>query len=131
MKIMNNLPILDAAQQQGNNGGGTGYSGGGNIPSVAYGSEQATQIALSYFGAGGAAKGPANNVSVNGPIEGGGTTYYAISFTLGDATCSCNVDATDGHVYAASETVNGIETNLDQNGNPDLVYDHNTGQQLS
>ncbi len=109
-------------QQQSNNGGGTNAS---------YGSEQATQIALSYFGAGGAAKGPANNVSVNGPIEGGGTTYYTVSFDLGAAHCQCNVDATDGHVYAASETTDGVETNLDENGNPDLVYDHNTGEQLS
>ena len=112
-------------QQQNNNGGD------GNVPGVTVSSDQATEKALSFFGAGGAAKGPANNVSVRGPIEGGGTTYYAISFNLGDATCSCNVDATDGHIYAASETVNGIETNLDENGNPDLVYDHNTGEQVS
>ena len=112
-------------QQQNNNGGD------GNVPGVTVSSDQATEKALSFFGAGGAAKGPANNVSVRGPIEGGGTTYYAISFNLGDATCSCNVDATDGHIYAASETVNGIETNLDENGNPDLVYDQNKGEQVS
>ncbi len=95
---------------------------------VSYDSNEATNIALEFFGAGGAAKGPANNVSVRGPIEGGGTIYYAIAFDLGDARCECNVDATDGHIYAASETVNGIETNLDENGNPIGSYDHNEGE---
>ncbi len=119
------------SQQQSSNNNNSGNNSGSNEgPSVKYDSNEATNIALEYFGAGGAAKGPANNVSVSGPIEGGGTTYYAISFTLGDAYCQCNVDATDGHIYAASETANGIEHVLDENGDVEFSYDHNEGEQV-
>jgi predicted small lipoprotein YifL len=84
----------------------------------AYSSDDAIQIATTAMGAGGQAKGQANNVTVSGPTEGGGTTYYVVEFDLGDVHYSVNVDATDGHVYNATQVFNGQQMAVEDDGTP-------------
>lgn len=85
---------------------------------LAYSSDDAIQIATTAMGAGGQAKGQANNVTVSGPTEGGGTTYYVVEFDLGDVHYSVNVDATDGHVYNATQVFNGQQMAVEDDGTP-------------
>ena len=80
--------------------------------------EQCIQTACDYVGAGGQAKGPANNLVAEGPIVGGGTTYYNVDFDLGDVHYSIMVNAVDGVVVSGTQTFNGVMQLLDDNGLP-------------
>ena len=80
--------------------------------------EQCIAIACAHVGAGGAAKGEAQNVKARGPVTGGGTVYYEVELDLGDVHYSVTVDATNGHVIGADQTHAGTRTLLDEQGNP-------------
>ena len=80
--------------------------------------EQCIAIACAHVGAGGAAKGEAQNVRARGPVTGGGTVYYEVELDLGDVHYGVTVDATDGHVIGADQTHAGTRTLLDEQGNP-------------
>jgi serine/threonine-protein kinase len=88
-----------------------------NVP--LYSKEECMQTAFDTAGAGGAATGDPMNVDFEGPIDGGGTVYYAIEFDLGDAHFEMMVDATtnttisgtmyfDGHTYLIDSAGNQV-----------------------
>ena len=103
----------------------SGSSDGGM--GVKYTADDAYQIAAEYADAGGS-RAMATNPNVSGPIEGGGTIYYKVEFDCGESHFSCNVDATDGHVYSASATEGSKEMMLGDNGEVETTYDHETGE---
>ena len=79
--------------------------------------EQCIAIACAHVGAGGAAKGEAQNVKARGPVTGGGTVYYEVELDLGDVHYSVTVDATSGNVIGADQTHAGTRVLLDKDGN--------------
>ena len=83
-----------------------------------YSRDECIAIATDAMGAGGQAKGPANNISSTDLIEGGGTLYCVVEFDLGDVHYTVTVDAVDGGVINSSETFNGVERMLDEDGVP-------------
>ena len=80
--------------------------------------EGAIAMACDHVGAGGQAKGEAQNVTANGPITGGGTIYYVVELDLGDVHYTVTVDAVDGNVINADQVHAGTRTLLDENGDP-------------
>lgn len=76
---------------------------------------QCINIALVHVGAGGQAKGEANNVTAR-QVTGGGTVYYVVELDLGDVHYTVNVDAIDGNVIGADSTHAGTRTLLDEQG---------------
>lgn len=102
-----------------NNNSGTSNSNDSDDSMIPrYTKEECMQAAYSYAGAGGGAKGPANNTSIEGPIEGGGTTYYNVDFDLGYVHYHIMVDALSGSVVSGDQTFNGTTQLLDDNGDP-------------
>lgn len=104
-----------------NNNAGSSNNGGSSDTAgmtANYGAESCIQIACDYAGAGGQAKGSAMNVSCSDLITGGGTLYYVVDFDLGDVHYNVQVDAVDGNVISGSETFNGTEQLLDEEGDP-------------
>ncbi len=91
---------------------------GNNGLEVKVSREGAIAMACDHVGAGGQAKGEAQNVSANGPITGGGTIYYVVELDLGDVHYSVTVDAVDGNIINADQTHAGTRTLLDENGDP-------------
>ena len=85
---------------------------------VKYTKDQCMQIAAEYAGAGGQAKGEAQNLNAEGPITGGGTVYYKVTFNLGDVAYEVQVDAVGGKVISGTQVFNGQQELLDEQGNP-------------
>ena len=82
-----------------------------------YSKDQCTEIATKAMGAGGQAKGDPIDLKTSDLIDGGGTLYYVVEFKLGDASYQVQVDAIEGKVINATETVGNVENILDANGN--------------
>ncbi len=78
--------------------------------------EGAIAMACDHVGAGGQAKGDAQNVKTSDLITGGGTKYYVVDFDLGDVHYSVNVNVVDGNVISAEESHAGVRQLLNENG---------------
>jgi len=78
--------------------------------------EECIAKACAFLGAGGQAKGDAQNVSASGPITGGGTVYYVVELDLGEVHYRVNVDAVDGGTYGAESMHHDMRTPISNDG---------------
>ncbi len=106
-----------SSNNNNSNNGGSSSSSDDDSMVPNYTKNECMAMAFNYAGAGGAAKGEALDVSVDGPIEGGGTVYYNVDFNLGDVRYHVMVDAIGGSVVSGTQTFNGTTELLDDDGN--------------